>query len=388
MYKYKNFTLIIFLILVAGWSFFFWAFKYYFWSSLQWSINPSLELIAGYLSLGTGLAYLFGWVLSFVFQERYIILGAGLTIAALSSIFAVLGLDSLAMFSILVVLVGVFYGLWSTVKNVLISTEIQKTWYSDTAVNSFVTISFLISLILWSIIGGYLYQRFSVYWVWFIVGVIVAMWLLALTLKYNNWTSYDNQFPLKQALGKYLPSMKFILGKYWKVMVYGWAVLGIGTILSQKAIEMWVLHFHQTPAKAALLLGYTWIGTIIWSLLSVKMNTKRLLYFRVSCVLFALLIIAFPLLVTTFESEIYFLFIAWILFWIALNLIDGFIFLQFGVDNVKEFGSWAYWLIISITIALLMLLSNISTTFLWFNTWFYFLGFLILVIGLTVEFKG
>ncbi|MEF2175272.1 MAG: MFS transporter [Candidatus Absconditabacteria bacterium] len=389
MIKYKNLTLIIFLILVAGWSLLFGAFKFYYWASLQGTIQPSLELIAGYLSLGTGFAFLFAGALSYMFQEKYIIFGAGLSIAILTSFFSFFGLNSLFMFSILAVLVGVCYGVWSTVKNVLISTEIQKTGYSDTKVNSFVTIAFLIPLISGSIIGGYLFEKFGNIGAWYLGAFILIISFLALLLNYNNsGGNLDTNLGFKKAIKQFLPSLIMILKKHFKVMIYGGILLAIGTILAQKAIEMGVFQFHKTYSQAASLLGFTGIGTVFGSLLSVNMNTKRLFYFRLIGIVFAITIILFPLLVTNFATAIGFTFFAGVVFGILLNLIDGFIFLMFGNDNVKEYGSGTYGLVISITIALMMYISSTSNNLLGFNSGFYILGFLMLAIALSVEFEG
>gem|GEM_PF-2392602 len=50
--------------------------------------------------------------------------------------------------------VGLFYGLWVVLKNVLIASYIHESGISDTKVNGMANIFFITSIIVGSILGG------------------------------------------------------------------------------------------------------------------------------------------------------------------------------------------------------------------------------------------
>lgn len=158
MKSYKN--LVIFLILVVLWSAALGIFKYFLWAAMSSGLDMSLETIAGYISLGGIFAYLFGGALAYTFQIRSLLVTSSLLAIIVSMVGMMTDFQSATIMPLVVIIFGYCYGLWSAMRNMLISTEIERTGLSDTFVTGLVTIAFTVAIIGGSIGGGKVYEIF------------------------------------------------------------------------------------------------------------------------------------------------------------------------------------------------------------------------------------
>ena len=190
MKSYKN--LIIFIILVALWSTVLGIFKYFLWSAMNDGLHMSLETIAGYISLGGIFAYLFSGALAYSFQIRSLLMVSAI-IALMASIVGLLtNFHSAVMIPIVVVIFGYCYGLWSVIRNMLISIEIEHTGLNDTFITGLVTIAFTLSIIGGSIGGGKMYEIFRMSGMYLLLGLLIIAGFLSIFLAYEpyNWKEF------------------------------------------------------------------------------------------------------------------------------------------------------------------------------------------------------
>ncbi len=287
-------------------------------------------------------------------------------------------------------LVGVFYGLRSVVKNILIAIEIKKTGLQDTMINALVSIVFIIALISWTVIWGLLTEKMWHNGLYIIIALLVASSIVSLFLNYDkttfksllsNWLGayyLDRKHKIYSSMKDYFPDMKYIAKKYFPVIIVSSLLWAISTIVSQKWVEYSVEHFDKKNSEAALILLYSAVWVIIWNVVSMKMEAKRWMYFLVFNIVFWVLVISFPFLSVSFLWIRIMAFIIWVFFWWSSNLIDAYFFRKIWEDNKKEYGSATYWLVLSFTIFVMMFISSTIDKYFGYNILLMFLWIIIL----------
>jgi len=391
--KYSTFIIFIFIIIFRT-TLFNW-YKFYIFSELWNSLNPTLQTLAGYLSLWSIFAYLLGWAIAYTFQKRVIVL-----IASILSIVAILlwhfvGYNNIRL-AIIVSLVWFFYGVWVIVRNILVAVEIKKTWMQDTTVNAIVSIFFIAFLIIWAIVGWLLFERFGDQGVWWLVTMLVIACILAIFLKYRDfdisWMKklwYKKYFNEKrkrfiESMKHYLPNIKHIYQNYAIIIVSASFLRAITTIVSQKIIEHSTISFGKTTSEAAILLLFSAIWAIIWNVISMKMQEKRWLFFRIFTYAFALCVFVIPFVWTSYSNVIIIAVICWIFFGASSNLIEGYFFRKVWENDEKEYWASVYGLVLSTIIFAMTIFSNFTDK-LWSEWFFYLSSIMILGIGFYIR---
>lgn len=110
-------------------------------------LHMSLETIAGYLSLGGIFAYLFGGALAYTFQIRSLLVTSAILAIIVSAVGMLTNFQSAIIMPVVIMVFGYCYGLWSALRNMLISVEIERTGLSDTLITGLVTIAFTVAII-------------------------------------------------------------------------------------------------------------------------------------------------------------------------------------------------------------------------------------------------
>lgn len=147
----------------------------------------SLETIAGYISLGGIFAYLFGGALAYTFQIRSLLITSTILAILVSIIGMMTDFQSATIMPIVVIVFGYCYGLWSAMRNMLISTEIEHTGLSDTFVTGLVTIAFTVAIIGGSIGGGKVYEIFGIHGIYLLMGILTIAGFLSIFLVYESY---------------------------------------------------------------------------------------------------------------------------------------------------------------------------------------------------------
>lgn len=382
--KYKNLYLMIWLISI--WSLFFAIYKYFIWWIFK-NDTITLQFLSWYLSIGTLLAFIVWWIFYELLKEKiYHFLVWLLTIITIISIFFI-PWNYIVIWWI-TLLVWIFYGLWTVLRWILVSNEIESSNLWDTKVNWLANIFFIVSIIIWSIIWWIIAEKLDINWLYIIWWIIIIWIILWFFLKYKhsdiNKTKKEKIIEYKN---NYISDFKFILKKYFLIMFSASSLITIATILSQKAIEYNVNILQIKQSSASMILLYSAIWTIIWNIISMKIKKDRWLYFMIFCFLFWISTILFPLFINNFLFISILSFMAWILFWITYNLVDSYFYKKIADDNKKSFWRSSIWIVASITVAFLMFFVDYLQNIVWFNWVYYFMAIFIILLWIILFYK-
>jgi len=382
--KYKNLYLMIWLISI--WSLFFAIYKYFIWWIFK-NDTITLQFLSWYLSIGTLLAFIVWWIFYELLKEKiYHFLVWLLTIITIISIFFI-PWNYIVVWWI-TLLVWIFYGLWTVLRWILVSNEIESSNLWDTKVNWLANIFFIVSIIIWSIIWWIIAEKLDINWLYIIWWIIIIWIILWFFLKYKhsdiNKTKKEKIIEYKN---NYISDFKFILKKYFLIMFSASSLITIATILSQKAIEYNVNIIQIKQSSASMILLYSAIWTIIWNIISMKIKKDRWLYFMIFCFLFWISAILFPLFINNFLFISILSFIAWILFWITYNLVDSYFYKKIADDNKKSFWRASIWIVASITVAFVMFFVDYLQNIVWFNWVYYFMAIFIILLWIILFYK-
>jgi len=382
--KYKNLYLMIWLISI--WSLFFAIYKYFIWWIFK-NDTITLQFLSWYLSIGTLLAFIVWWIFYELLKEKiYHFLVWLLTIITIISIFFI-PWNYIVVWWI-TLLVWIFYGLWTVLRWILVSNEIESSNLWDTKVNWLANIFFIVSIIIWSIIWWIIAEKLDINWLYIIWWIIIIWIILWFFLKYKhsdiNKTKKEKIIEYKN---NYISDFKFILKKYFLIMFSASSLITIATILSQKAIEYNVNIIQIKQSSASMILLYSAIWTIIWNIISMKIKKDRWLFFMIFCFLFWISAILFPLFINNFLFISILSFIAWILFWITYNLVDSYFYKKIADDNKKSFWRASIWIVASITVAFVMFFVDYLQNIVWFNWVYYFMAIFIILLWIILFYK-
>jgi len=382
--KYKNLYLMIWLISI--WSLFFAIYKYFIWWIFK-NDTITLQFLSWYLSIGTLLAFIVWWIFYELLKEKiYHFLVWLLTIITIISIFFI-PWNYIVVWWI-TLLVWIFYGLWTVLRWILVSNEIENSNLWDTKVNWLANIFFIVSIIIWSIIWWIIAEKLDINWlyiIWWIIIIWIILWFF-LKNKHSdiNKTKKEKIIEYKN---NYISDFKFILKKYFLIMFSASSLITIATILSQKAIEYNVNILQIKQSSASMILLYSAIWTIIWNIISMKIKKDRWLYFMIFCFLFWISTILFPLFINNFLFISILSFIAWIMFWITYNLVDSYFYKKIADDNKKSFWRASIWIVASITVAFVMFFVDYLQNIVWFNWVYYFMAIFIILLWIILFYK-
>ncbi len=368
MKKYKSF--IIFLVLIAIWATFFASYKYFIWGDLASSFKLDLQKIAWYMSLGWVVAYLVWWAFATIFLKKYYLF----IISIFSFIFLLLSytfwFSTNISIAFIITLIWFLYWLWNVVKNVIISIEIKKTWLRETVINAFAWMVFVIFLIFWSIIWNVIFENLGHNWYLVLMIFMLCSAYISFNLEYEqtsfsslikNWRNkylYERKSNFIKAMSNYIPDLKFIVKKYYPVILWTSFLWAATTIVSQSSVAYSVNTFWVEPSKASFLLLFSALWAIVWNIFSMKMNSNRWKYFIIFNTLFSLLIIAFPFLAKSFLYINIMALILGLFFWIISNLVESYLMKSFWDENKKEYWASTYGLVLSLVIVFLMFISS------------------------------
>ena len=394
MSRFKTF--IIFTGLVAIWASFFSGLKYYLWGELWNTINPDLQKIAGFLSLGSVFAYLVWGAFASTFLKKYYLFIISIFSFLLVSFWYVFWFATQTFFAVIITLIWFLYWLWNVIKSVIISIEIKKTWLAETLVNAIVWITFVVFLIFWSILGSILFEQLGHNGYLVLMFMLFAIWIISFLLDYekisfsslikDGWGKYllERKGSLKKSLSAYLPDIKYILKNYLLIILTSSFLWTISTIVSQITIEFSVERFWISASKATYILLYCALWAIIWNILSIKMNIHRWKYFIIFNSLFWIMILIFPILGQDFTKLSIMAGILWIFFGISSNLVDSYMLKSFWDQNKKEYWASTFGLIFSSILFCMMIMSSFLLSIFWYTTIMLILWAIILIVWIIL----
>lgn len=373
--KHKN--LIIFVIITLLRSIFIWMVKFYLRSSLK-VIDISLEEIMGYISLGSVLAYLIWVTLSQLFHKKSILMFIGTLSIFCLILWHILWYFPIKTFIIIISIIWLCYWVRLVIKWIIITQEIQNSWYKEATVNALFNIALLVWIVVWSYLWFFVYNKLGNNWFLAIISVLCLANILSIFLEYDKITHKSD---LKKELKSIIPTIISISKKYIGLLIPIWVMRAVSTAIWQKMLEIWIDMFNKTPKSSILVIISSIAGTVIWHILSIFFQRNRKVMIILFTSIFGFATIYFPFIINKFEYYSILNicgFIIWALFWIAINLIEARYFFHIWQDHKKEHWSSAYWLITSISTFAIMIFTDILTKHAWIRMNFLFFGLLVL----------
>lgn len=190
-----------------------------------------------------------------------------------------------------------------------------------------------------------------------------------------------------------VPEVKNTITRYGYTILAITLLWAITTLVSQKSVEISRELFLKSEGQASFLLLYSSVGAIIGNLISMGLQKHRWVSFGICNGIFALLILAFPSVVTyslamnSYSAMIGIAIALGVFFGVASNLLEGYYFKKIYDDDDKEYGSAAYGFSLSVILTVMMFGSSILTAKLGHNWVLYAVGILVIGIGLLVQYK-
>lgn len=390
MLKYKNY--IISVILVIIWSLFFSIYKYYTW----WLFDEdflTLEYIAAYLSLWWFFSFIIWWFIYELLKERkfHFIISTlsilAIIILYLQYLFPVY--DNIIIITSITIFIWFTYSFWVILRSILISTEINKNYASDTLLNWIANISFISSLIIWSILWWYLVEKLNEKWVYIILLILLISALSWLFLS-NNLSISDNKnlkSRFKEYKEHYIRDFLYVFKKYYIEMIFLWMIIVIATIISQKAIQYIVENTDMKQSIATFILLASALWSVIWNVLSMKINKNKWYFFMICSFLFWISTIILPFFLLNFIITILVAFVAWVFFWIVFNLLESDYLKNIAIDDKKSYWWTSLWLISSLVIWIMMILIDEIDKIVWITTTYIILWIILFIIWILIYFR-
>jgi len=366
--KYK--TLIIFLLILAIWSFLFSCIKYFIWQDLNTTLKPDLQSLAWYLSLGAVFSYLIWWAVAYSFLKRYILAFLSFFVLLIISFIYFVDIYSFLNLWIVISLIGFLYGLWVVLRNIIVSIEIQKTWIKDTKLNALVNIIFIVFVILGTVLGSKLSELYNHNGLLVIIWFLIVLFSFSLSLDYDNvclktWIKcmvskkylVEKKLVFKNSLSKFIPEIKYIWKNFFYLIITSSIIWSIATIVSQKIVEISIDKFHMLASNASFAMLYSSLWAILWNIISSVLK-DRWKSFLILNLIMTVLILFFLFFSNSFLQISILIFILWWVFGANSNLIDAYFLKKIWEEDKKEYWSATYGLVFSIVLFIMMFVAS------------------------------
>jgi MFS family permease len=331
--------------------------QYFLRSHLKWD-GVSLEIIAGYISLWVGIAYIIWGALSRSFKKKKLaIIVAIVTIIALCFFFFMKWIP-FSVFMILTVIIWFSCGIWSVIKHIILSFEILNSGLRETVINGILWSITLIWALLWSYLG---LKIFDIIWIY---GYFVMMWLLVTSMVVTLFLDYDKSFHKKdfgKSIRLFSKEIKNILKKYYRLLLPIWILWSISIWFTQKIFYLGVNVFHILPERAVFLYAYSILWAIIWFAISAIFYKNKKSFVMISTIIITIILAFFLRFVEWFPSYMILEVISLILgifFGVLINILEWRYFRHVWIDHEKEYWSSIYGIMMNVINFVMMIIAN------------------------------
>ena len=348
-------------------------------------MNISLEEIVWYISLWCTFSYLVGGSIAYFFHKKHIIVVATLVSIACVILGHLLGYYPFWVFVVIMSIIGLMYGLWTIVKSVLLTIEIQNSSFSETTVTGMVNVALLVGIILWSYLWFEVYSLWGANGFWVIVGLLTASLITTLFLNYEKTFVRHN---VKETLRIAIPSIMDVIKKYIRLLVPIGVLRAISTAMGQKMLEIGVDVFNKTLKSSIRIIVVSILGAIIGSILSTLFKRRKRFYTILFTIILWLSTIYFPNIINKYDYYITLSicsFLMGIVFGIAVNLLEARFFYHIWEDHEKEYGSAAYGIVSNLLLFAIMIMSDILTHHGWMVLPFIFFGIILFLMPFFIK---
>ena len=382
MRKHKN--LILFILIVFFWSCFVSMIKFFLRSYLK-QVNISLEEIMWYMSLGCVVSYLISWSLARIFRKKNILIVTIIMTIILVSIWQLLWFVPFPVFVILISSIGLMYGVWTVIKSIILTMEIQRSEFSETSVNGTVNIAILWWTILWSYLWFGAYAWWGVHGFWALIALMFMALIASLFLNYDQWFQKNHNL---SAIREAIPSIIGVIKKYIWLLVPIGVLRAISVGIGQKMLELGIDVFNKVPKSSIIIIVISIVWAIVGHVVSAFFTKNKRMISMVFTILLGLSTFYFPYIINKYDYYVTLnisSFIMGVFFGIAVNLLEWRFFYHIGEDHRKEYGSAAYGIATNIVIFFIMIISDLLTNKIGMIIPFIFFGITLLIMPLFIR---
>ncbi len=382
MRKHKN--LILFILIVFFWSCFVSMIKFFLRSYLK-QVNVSLEEIMWYMSLGCMASYFVAWSLAVLFRKKNLLIIATLISIVCVGIWHLFWFIPFPLFIILMCGIGLMYGMWTVIKSIILTIEIQRSEFSETSVNGTVNIAILGWTILWSYLwfGAYAWRWPTGFW-----ALICMLWIALLA---GCFLDYDQDFKRKHdrtIVRQAIPSIIGVIKKYiWLLIPIG-VLRAVSVGVGQKMLELGIDVFNKVPKSSIIIIIISIVWAIVGHVISAFFKKGKRYLSMIFTILLGLSTFYFPYIINKYDYYITLnisSFLMGIFFGIAVNLLEWRFFYHIWEDHRKEYWSAAYGIATNIVIFLIMIISDVLTNKVGMIVPFIFFGITLLIMPLFIR---
>ena len=357
-------TFLQYLGLIALWNLFVGAFKIFFYTTLGTLYPmlgyppPTLEAIAGYLSLGSIIAYIVGGAIVTMFPRRMVLASSAIvSLVLLVAIWHTHFAPPWVFFGVTAV-IGFFYGIFSIIRNSLVFVEMHRLHRSDTFVNGIAVVVFIVAVLVGSYLGTFAFSHGSPFLsIGIFVGMLSLIALLASVLRYDTDMHYPD-IHVWSHIRDNVYEFRVMFSRYLGIIMASTLLWTVSTVLIQQIFEFAVHALHRDGHEALRILVASMAGGVIGNLMTIGVTQRRFEIAATLSFLFAVSIACIPLSlgwsIGPFRALLFLSVVLGVFFGGAANLIDGYYYLRIGMDGQKEYGSALIGLVLSVVIVAMM----------------------------------
>lgn len=382
----KNISILIFFIMLnLFWSFLFGGIKYYI-RPIIGSQYITLEQIASSLAIWWVIAYIFGWALLASYHRRMIVIISWIMTGIALTVWRIWWYTSEIITTLLLIIIWCGYNLWTVLKGILITELIESNILSHTAINSLATITLLVGIIAWSYLWGLIYGDLGQSW--HMIFIIVVIMTIIIWLAISMKASYPSGI-ISQELKKTWHAFLSILKTYWLLLICIAWLRAVSTLAWQEAIKLGISVFQQSQEHSSILLAYSAIGIIIWSIIAVRYSSSRFIISLIASIWFVVLMSWLPLIISFYP--IYGILVAaaillWLFLGILINTVEAMFFQHLWSHPYREYGSALYGLMVNTGVMIVMWWALYVSYMRWDNSIFVY-GAIIMIISISLIYK-
>lgn len=378
--SFRTFAPLILTILL--WSAFFGGYKFLVKNLTYTELgeDPAVlfERAVALLSVGAFIAYGIGGSIARAFSKWVIILRDAVAAMILLMVHHYYGLHSMVFFTVMTILIGLFYGVFAVIRTIFTYAEMVKTGLPDTVVNGLTTIAFIVAFIVGAFISTFSYEQCGNCSFWIFWLLLAGICVLSPFLRYDE---FEERVSVKAGFGKFLREGSWITRNLFMVILPAACLWSIATIVSMKSIPYAQEMYDIAESQSSLIFLFSALGVIAGSLLSMRLK-NRWLWFRIFTYAFAILIALFHILTVSFAAMILYSTLVGICMGTATNLIDSYYLRFIGEHGMQESGASINGLCVNGSLAFLLFALQAFPR----EVHMYILGGLTIILGIFVRF--
>jgi hypothetical protein len=162
----------------------------------------------------------------------------------------------------------------------------------------------------------------------------------------------------------------------------------VSTAVWQEMLGIWIDTFNKVPKSTILIIIFSVLWTIFGHIITAVYQKKKKIISIIFTLIFGIWVIVFPHFIKEYDTYAFlnlYSFGLWTFFGIVINILEWRYFFNIWEYHKKEYWSAAYWLISSLTMFAVMIITWCLTQYFGNKFAFFFCGIILLVMIFYVK---